>query len=129
MQKRLSRYTITRWARDFMESMAAVKKIQQKLSVCRLDKPLRQRLVNEYDKSSKRLFLLDYDGSLVGFSDRPEKATPDKDLFNLLQTLAADSKNEIVIISGRDKTTLTRWLGNLSASLIAEAGAWIKKKT
>ncbi|MDD5065060.1 MAG: bifunctional alpha,alpha-trehalose-phosphate synthase (UDP-forming)/trehalose-phosphatase [Phycisphaerae bacterium] len=128
MQKRLSRYTVKRWAHDFVEALAGVRKIQQELSVCKLDKSLRQRLGNEYDKSSKRLFLLDYDGTLVGFADRPEKATPDKDLFTLLQTLAADSKNEIVIISGRDKATLTRWLGTLNASLIAEHGAWIKEK-
>jgi trehalose 6-phosphate synthase/phosphatase len=129
MQKRLSRYTITRWARDFMESMAAIKKIQQELSVCRLDKSLKKRLVDEYDKGSKRLFLLDYDGTLVGFADRPEKAGPDKELAALLQALAADTKNELVIISGRDKATLNHWLGNLNASLIAEHGAWIKNRT
>jgi trehalose 6-phosphate synthase/phosphatase len=128
MQKRLSRYTITRWARDFMESLAATKKTQQELSVCRLDKPLRKKMVNEYHQGSYRLFLLDYDGTLVGFADRPEKAGPDKELVTLLQDLAADSKNEIVIISGRDKATLTHWLGNLSASLIAEHGAWIKDR-
>jgi trehalose 6-phosphate synthase/phosphatase len=128
MQKRLSRYTITRWARDFMESMAVVKKIQQELSICKLDKPIRKKLVNEYNKGSKRLFLLDYDGTLVGFADRPEKAGPDKELVALLQALAADTKNELVIISGRDKATLNYWLGNLNASLIAEHGARIKDK-
>jgi trehalose 6-phosphate synthase/phosphatase len=128
MQKRLSRYTITRWARDFMESLAAIKKVQQELSICRLDRHLRKKMVSEYHQSSKRLFLLDYDGTLVGFADRPEKAGPDKELVTLLQALAADSRNEIVIISGRDKGTLARWLGNLSASLIAEHGAWIKDR-
>lgn len=128
MQKRLSRYTITRWAHDFIETLSEVKNIQKKLSVRMLTKQARENLVGEYDKSSKRLFLLDYDGTLVGFSGRPEKATPDKDLLTLLETLAADSKNEIVIISGRDKATLTRWLGDLNASLIAEHGAWIKEK-
>ena len=128
MQKRLSRYTVTRWAHDFMESLSEVKKLQQELSVCRIAKPIRERLINEYDKSSKRLFLLDYDGTLVGFADRPEKAGPDKELFALLQTLAADPKNEVVIISGRDKATLNYWLGNLNASLIAEHGAWIKER-
>jgi len=128
MQKRLSRYTVTRWAHDFMESLSEVKKLQQELSVCRIAKPIRERLINEYDKSSKRLFLLDYDGTLVGFASRPEKAGPDKELFALLQTLAADPKNEVVIISGRDKATLNYWLGNLNASLIAEHGAWIKER-
>jgi trehalose 6-phosphate synthase/phosphatase len=128
MQKRLSRYTVTRWAHDFMESLSEAKRLQQKLSVCKLTKQIRERLINEYGKSSKRLFLLDYDGTLVGFAGRPEKAGPDKELFALLQALAAGPKNEVVIISGRDKATLNRWLGNLNASLIAEHGAWIKER-
>jgi trehalose 6-phosphate synthase/phosphatase len=129
MQKRLSRYTVTRWANDFLKTLSDVKKTQQQLSVHKLVKPIRKNLINGYKKSSKRLFLLDYDGTLVGFAGRPEKAGPDEGLFALLQALAADLKNEVVIISGRDKATLNHWLGNLNASLIAEHGAWLKDKT
>jgi len=129
MQKRLSRYTVTRWANDFLETLSDVKRNQQQLSVHKLVKPIRKNLINEYEKSSKRLFLLDYDGTLVGFAGRPEKAGPDEELFALLQTLATDPKNEVVIISGRDKETLNYWLGNIDASLIAEHGAWIKQRT
>ena len=128
MQSRLSRYTITRWANDFLETLSDVKKSQEELSVRRLAKSIRERLVNEYDKSSRRLFLLDYDGTLVGFAGRPEKAGPDKKLLALLQSLTTEPKNEVVIISGRDKATLNYWLGNLNASLIAEHGAWIKAR-
>ncbi len=128
MQGRLCRYTVSRWANDFLEALSGVKKVQGELSVRRLAQPIRERLFKEYDKSSKRLFLLDYDGTLVGFSGRPEKAGPDKELWSLLQVLAAEPRNEVVIISGRDKETLSFWLGNTEASLIAEHGAWIKEK-
>lgn len=128
MQSRLSRYTVTRWANDFLEALSDVKKTQAELSVRRLAQPIREQLVAEYDKSSKRLFLLDYDGTLVGFVGRPEKAGPDKELWALLQALATEPKNEVVIISGRDKETLSFWLGNTNSSLIAEHGAWIKAK-
>jgi len=128
MQKRLSRYNITRWANDFLGTLCDMKKLQQELSVYKLAKPIRVNLINEYKKSEKRLFLLDYDGTLVGFAGRPEKAGPDEKLFILLQALAEEPKNEVVIISGRDKKTLNSWLGNLNASLIAEHGAWIKDR-
>lgn len=128
MQKRLSRYNITRWANDFLGTLSNVKKTQQKLSVHKLAKTIRENLINEYKRSSKRLFLLDYDGTLVGFAGRPEKAGPDEKLLVLLDDLAADPKNDLVIISGRDKTTVNQWLGNLNASLIAEHGAWIKER-
>jgi trehalose 6-phosphate synthase/phosphatase len=45
-----------------------------------------------------------------------------------LQQLAKDAKNDVVIISGRDKETLNYWLGNLDTALVAEHGAWIKEK-
>jgi trehalose 6-phosphate synthase/phosphatase len=128
MQNRLSRYTATRWADDFMQTLAQVKKTQQALAVNRLTQSVRDALIKAYKTSRERLFLLDYDGTLVGFVSRPEKAGPDKKLQFLLKALAAEQKNEIVIISGRDKETLNHWLGNLSASLIAEHGAWIKEK-
>jgi len=128
MQNRLCRYTITRWAKDFLEALSDMKTTQAELAVGRLSQPIRERLVAEYAKSTKRLFLLDYDGTLVGFADRPEKAGPDEELWALLQALVAEPQNEVVIISGRDKETLSYWLGNTNSSLIAEHGAWIKAK-
>jgi trehalose 6-phosphate synthase/phosphatase len=128
MQKRISRYTVTRWAHDFVESLSNAKKTQRELSVCKLALPTREGLVNEYKNSNKRLFLLDYDGTLVVFAGRPEKAGPDEKLLALLKALTVDPKNDVVIISGRDKATLNYWLGGLNASLIAEHGAWIKEK-
>jgi len=128
MQSRLCRYTVTRWANDFLEALSDVKKTQAELSVRKLAQPIKERLVSEYEKSSKRLFLLDYDGTLVGFADRPEQAGPDEKLSFLLQSLVKDARNEVVIVSGRDKDTLSSWLSNAEASLIAEHGAWIKTK-
>ena len=128
MQSRLCRYTVARWANDFLEALSDVKKTQAELSVRKLTEPMMGKLITEYNASSKRLFLLDYDGTLVGFADRPEKAGPDEELWALLQALVADAKNEVVIISGRDKETLSYWLGNTNSSLIAEHGAWIKAK-
>jgi len=128
MQSRLSRYTVARWANDFLEALSDVKKTQIEFSVRKLTEPMRGKLITEYNANSKRLFLLDYDGTLVGFVDRPEKAGPDEELWSLLQALVADVKNEVVIISGRDKETLSFWLGNTNSSLIAEHGAWIKTK-
>jgi len=129
MQTRLSRYTVTRWAKVFLNSLQDVKRIQIELSVRKLTDQIEIKLINEYKTSTKRLLLLDYDGTLVSFSDRPEKAGPDRKLRNLLGKLAAESRNELVIISGRDKKTLNNWLGDLSVSLIAEHGAWVRSQS
>jgi len=128
MQGRLRRYTVTRWADDFLETLSGVKKTQTELSVHKLAEPIRKKLLADYNKSSKRLFFLDYDGTLIGFAGRPEKAVPDEQLWSLLKSLVEEKQNEVVIISGRDRDTLSYWLGDTRASLIAEHGAWIKAK-
>ncbi len=128
MQRRLSRYNVSRWASDFLEALSDAKSIQKNLSVRKLTKKEEQILKRRYKKSRKRLFLLDYDGTLVGFQPRPEKAEPDNEILSILRKLSDNPKNEVVIVSGRDKGTLSKWLGELNASLIAEHGAWIKEK-
>lgn len=128
MQNRLSRYTVNRWADDFLQCLSDVKKLQEQLSVQKLTSQAQEHLAEEYKNSAKRLFLLDYDGTLIGFADRPEKAGPDEKLLNLIRSLSKDQNNEVVIISGRDKATLDHWLSKLNVSLIAEHGAWLKNK-
>jgi len=128
MQERLQRYDVLRWSSDFLNALFDVKKNQYEISVHKLSKANRQKLIGDYAKSKKRLFLLDYDGTLVGFRDKPTKAGPDDKIMNLLQNLSNDPKNKVIIISGRDKNTLVQWLGGLNTALVAEHGAWIKEK-
>jgi len=128
MQNRLSRYTVNRWADDFLQCLYSVKTSQEELSVQKLTSQTQEHLAEEYKNSNKRLFLLDYDGTLIGFVDRPEKAGPDRKLLNLIRSLSKDQNTEVVIISGRDRATLDRWLSKLNVSLIAEHGAWLKEK-
>ena len=71
--------------------------------------------------------MLDYDGTLVQFESNPEEARPDEDLLNLLKKISADKKNELVIISGRDRNTLEKWVGDINVSLVAEHGVEIRE--
>jgi len=128
MQKRLQRYNVVRWASDFMDSISSTKKLQQELSAKRLTYKMKSKLISDYIKNNKRLILLDYDGTIVPFAEKPKKAEPDDRLFGLLEVLASEPKNEVVIISGRDKKTLDKWFSSLNVGLIAEHGAWIKEK-
>ena len=128
MQKRLKRYNVLRWSSDFLNALFDIKKTQHEISIRKLSKTNMKKLISDYTKNKKRLFLLDYDGTLVSFQDRPAKAGPDVEVTNLLNNLSSDPKNKVVIISGRDKESLTKWLGNLNTALIAEHGAWIKEQ-
>jgi trehalose 6-phosphate synthase/phosphatase len=126
MQSRLQRYTVERWAHDFVERLAQTKKAQGELGLRELTSQIRAQLQDDYRSSRRRLLLLDYDGTLVSFVGKPERARPDEWLLARLEKLCADPQNHVVIVSGRDKTTLEEWLGHLPLSMIAEHGVWVR---
>jgi len=128
MQERLRRYNVSRWSHDFLDSLSDIKNTQRQMSAKRLTGSLMEKLVRDCLKSKRRLFLLDYDGTLVGFKGKPAEAGPDDEIIALLQCLSGNSRNTVVVISGRDKTTLENWLGNLGTVLVAEHGGWIRDK-
>lgn len=128
MQRRLQRYDIERWAHDFMERMHHVKTIQQNINISKINETLVKKIRSHYIKSRKRLLLLDYDGTLTSFTENPDHARPTKEIHTILSALSRDPKNEVVIVSGRNRKTLDQWFRTLSLSLIAEHGVWIKKK-
>lgn len=128
MQESLKRYNIHHWVKMFFDRLNEVIGRQRALATKIIDKNTGDSIKDMYNKAGKRILFLDYDGTLTGFFDKPSKATPDSDLVNILKKLAKDSKNRIVIISGRDKNTLDEWLGNMNIDIIAEHGIWLKEK-
>lgn len=126
MQTKLKRNNVIRWAGDFIESLKNVKELQKEALVKHLNKNIQQELLSDYNNGKKRLIFLDYDGTLVPFLKSPDKAIPDGKLIDLLQALTESNRNEVVIISGRDKKTLEKWFSNLNLTLVAEHGAWIR---
>jgi trehalose 6-phosphate synthase/phosphatase len=127
LQKRLKRYNVDRWARDFMKGLADVKKLQQTHLTKKINIERKKDIINDYHRTKNRIFLLDYDGTLVGFKKNPADAKPDQELYSILKKLSINPQNSVVIISGRDKETLGKWfVGNRNISFIAEHGVWFK---
>ena len=111
-----------------MDKLDHTKKLHKELRETMLTAEVEKGLLREYDKAERRLFLLDYDGTLVPFFGKPEEARPGDDLFQLLKLLVVDAKNEVVILSGRDKDTLDQWFQHLGLGLVAEHGVWLKER-
>ena len=128
MQAKLKRNTVTRWANDFIDSLKKIKEQQKETLVKRLTHQTKEKLFSDYYYSKNRLIFLDYDGTLVSFAKTPDKAMPDEQLLNLLRALSKSPRNEVVIISGRDKKTLQEWFGDLNLALVAEHGAWFRPR-
>jgi trehalose 6-phosphate synthase/phosphatase len=128
LQKRLKIYNEERWANDFINSLEGVKKLQESNYTRKVTVPFIKKLVEKYKSSEKRIIFLDYDGTLTGFHNDPQKAMPDEELYDIIEKLTANKNNTIVVISGRDKETLSKWFRKYYNNLafIAEHGVWNK---
>ena len=125
MHRRLKRYDIHYWAQDFMEKLDAASALQSSLSVKKLSSDVKKRLIESYKKAKSRLIMVDYDGTLISYGEMP--GVPDADTMASLQHLAENEKNEVVIISGRQRDFLESRLQDLPVGIIAGHGIWIRE--
>jgi trehalose 6-phosphate synthase/phosphatase len=128
MQRRIAEYNVLKWINDFLSCLQETKAEQEALKVHVLKEENIKKIVDDFSKAEKRCILLDYDGTLSPIQKIPAMALPTKELLSLLEHLTKDSRNEVVIISGRDAETLDKWLGDLPVTLVAEHGAAVKPK-
>lgn len=129
MQSRLSKYTAQRWADDFLNQLEIFKKQQAERTKGKLTAAGKEQILKSYKSAHKRLFLLDYDGTLANFVSSPSaaKARPSKQLLAILKKLSDKPQNKVYIISGRPKQVLEQWFKGVKISLAAEHGSWIKE--
>jgi len=127
MQATLSKHTIKNWASLFVNSLLKVCDENALLNDKEINSDKCKMIRKSYRKASKRLLVFDYDGTLTGFKEDPDEASPSTQILDLLQQLSSDKKNHILITSGRNMTTLEKWFGELSIDLSAEHGADFKQ--
>ncbi|WP_297792046.1 bifunctional alpha,alpha-trehalose-phosphate synthase (UDP-forming)/trehalose-phosphatase [uncultured Eudoraea sp.] len=128
LQRRLKRYDVEKWANDFMDSLRKQKNRDAANVSKRLTDNLMSAVLKNYNKARKRVFFIDYDGTLTGFKIDPQKASPDKSLYKLLDQLNEKEGNDIYLISGRDKETFGRWFLPKKYNMIVEHGVWISEE-
>lgn len=88
----------------------------------------RNRMIGQYHTATKRLFMFDYDGTLTPIVKDPNAAIPSDKVIRTLKALAADPRNNVWIISGRDAAFLEEWLGHISElGLSAEHGCFMRR--
>nr|MBC7613461.1 bifunctional alpha,alpha-trehalose-phosphate synthase (UDP-forming)/trehalose-phosphatase [Pseudopedobacter sp.] len=123
----VNKFDINHWVKIFMDQLEEVKAHEKSRMAKHVSNDLISAFKSKLHKAKKRVFFLDYDGTLVNFKSNPLEASPDSELYQLIENLNKDEKNQVVIISGRKHETLGSWFGHLPLDLIAEHGAWHKK--
>lgn len=127
MQERLKKYNVVNWAESFMNEQIKIMEERKGQHINILNGAHRDQLLGDYRKAQRRLIVLDYDGTLMGFLPDPAAVVPDEQLIELLTRLHVTAGNRVVVNSGRDKPTLENWLGSLGIDFAAEHGVWVKK--
>jgi trehalose 6-phosphate synthase/phosphatase len=127
MQKRIATYNVFTWAYDFFNQAYDIKNQQNLMSVKWVNQTVSKKIIEEYKQAEHRILFLDYDGTLVSFAKYPEMAVISSDTLDMVRMLASDTRNHVVIISGRDKEFLNRQFMDVPVTLVAEHGYFIKK--
>lgn len=127
MQEELQRFSVFHWVELFVGDLLKSVKRRDIPHAPVLDAASAPPLLDAFRQARRRLLFLDYDGTLVPFALHPHLARPGDDTIDLLQGLAALPDTQVVVISGRDRDTLERWLSRLDIGLIAEHGIWLKE--
>ena len=127
MQRRLKRNDVFKWAESFIEKLTHEKIYEVELSEIFINSDNKKEIIECYRKASKRILFLDYDGTLMHFSTSPANAVPDDELLTMLEKFSKNSKNDVVLISGRGRDFLETHFAHIPLILVAEHGAFIKK--
>ena len=78
MQKRLRRYSVEYWAKEFMQALQLHSEMKANVNTSKVDANNQQHIVDAFHNAQRKAIVLDYDGTLVSFHENPEAATPDQ---------------------------------------------------
>jgi trehalose 6-phosphate synthase/phosphatase len=127
MYRRVLRHDVFAWGERFVQSLREAAEQQTTRSADRPPLLDADNLVNAYRGATRRLLLLDYDGTLVGFAQRPSDAVPPASLIERVRAVAADPRNAVAIVSGRNWRDLERWFAQVPRLwLAAEHGTMFR---
>lgn len=126
MRDMVAKFNINHWVKIYMQRLTEVKNLQKSMEAKLLSGDSRAQLEIDYKNAAKRIIFLDYDGTLVGFQLSVNMASPDDELYRIIERLTSDPANQVVLISGRKYENLDEWFGELPLDIIAEHGVWSK---
>lgn len=128
MQETLKTYNIHHWVNLFLGRLEELKAMQRERAALVYNDDLKAEIDRKFSEAQRRMIILDYDGTLKGYTKDPMQAAPDDELLELLRGLAEPGENILVVISGREHNVLGDWLQDLPINLICEHGAFMRKK-
>lgn len=129
LRQRVTTFDVHYWVRSFLDALAPEEEEEPAEAEGRTTLPPMNipELTRSLSEAPRLLLLLDYDGTLMPFSNAPDLARPDAELFALLQALTTRPATSVHIVSGRPREPLASWLAGLDVVLHTEHGFWTRR--
>jgi len=116
----VTKNTASFWGSTFITELSAIELFSQ-IPPLKFDD-----IMADYSKAKKRLFLLDYDGTLTPIVNNPMDAIPSQRLISILTSLTRDPHNLVYVVSGRDRPFLSSFFGALPIGMSCEHGVFFR---
>ncbi len=127
LHNRVVRNNVFRWGERFLAALQEAVADRGRFIDTQPQRLRPPEIRDAYARASRRLLILDYDGTLVPFAKRPQQAVPPPVVLDTLSALASDPQNCVALMSGRSAENMDRWFGSVRGLwLAAEHGAELK---
>jgi trehalose-phosphatase len=129
MREMVLHHTGEFWMRNLSEQLSKVFDEQFRRDTMSIPRLSPQELIKDYEVSWKRLFILDYEGTLTPYGSVKKKVITNIDrVIDVLSELVADKKNAVYVMSGRTVTELESLFRRIpDIGLIAENGCFLRE--
>ncbi|ORX62168.1 hypothetical protein DM01DRAFT_1403862 [Hesseltinella vesiculosa] len=121
----VTKYTAAYWGASFVNELRRVsEEFGQQMAMPQL---YADQVLQKFKQSkTKKLVLLDYDGTLTTTHKLPEFAKPSPKILEQLKALANQEDTYVYILSGRGRHHLDSWFESTGVGLSAEHGCFYK---
>ncbi|KAJ3069281.1 Trehalose-6-P synthase/phosphatase complex synthase subunit [Podochytrium sp. JEL0797] len=124
LSRYVNKYTAERWGTMFVNEL---KGLPDSFDGTRLVKLTAESVVDKFLASrKKRIFIIDYDGTLKSNHTLPEFSSPPKSVKDLAKRLSNLPDTFVYIFSGRARYHLDAWFGDCGVGLSAEHGCFYR---
>ncbi|TDH68828.1 hypothetical protein CCR75_006666 [Bremia lactucae] len=123
----VKKHTASFWGRSFLTDLEDIVS-RPKTVVKKLVRLPVNDVINAYARSSQRLLVLDYEGTLFDSqTSGPSQphgnvALPKTIIKRLIESLASDIRNTVVLVSANERDAIGKWLTDRRVGIVAESG-------
>lgn len=114
-------HTASFWGKSFLSDLEYT--VSRPSSSRKLVKLPAMDVINAYARSKRRMIVLDYEGTLLDEAHQRVTIAPPKPFIKrIIESLAADRKNTVLLVSGHERSVIGSWLNDRRIGVVAESG-------